>query len=76
MYGERISTCSEIHRSHSNTLPGQDAANLNAETGTATTRSNQVPFKGYCLEVSLCTARFNTKILYFFPHLYLRVCDP
>jgi len=39
MYGETIATCSEIHRSHSNTLPGQDAANLNAETGTAITPS-------------------------------------
>lgn len=49
MYGTTIATCSEIHRSHSNTLAGQDAANLNAETGTAITRSNQVPFKGYSL---------------------------
>jgi len=45
MYGETIAACSEIHRNHSNTLCEQDTATLNAETGTAITVINQVPFK-------------------------------
>jgi hypothetical protein len=45
MYGEEIAACSEIHRSHSNTLCGQDAGTLNAETDTAITGINEVHFK-------------------------------
>jgi len=74
MYGETKVACSEIHRSHSNTHCGQDADTLSAETLIAITRSNQVPFRGYFLEVSISTAKFNTKIFCFFSRLYL--CDP
>jgi len=73
MYGETIAPCSEVHRSRCNKICGQDADILNAETGTAITQSNQVHFKSYCLEIIICTAKFNTKILYFFHHTYIYV---